>query len=470
MDATDLAFAGVARQAELVRAKEVTPRELVELCLERIARVDPQLNAFRSVYAERALAEADQAQARLNEGAERPLLGVPVAIKDNTDVAGDITAHGTNAFGPPARADGEVVRRVRAAGAIVIGKTNVPELCMWPFTESATWGVTRNPWNLDHVPGGSSGGSGAAVAAGLVPGALASDGAGSIRFPAGFCGLFGLKPQRGRISTAPLSEHWHGLSVYGWLTRRVLDTALLLDATIGGAPGDAAVADAPARPFAESAQSPPGRLRVALSFKVPPGVVATVDDEVRQGVQDTADLLRSLGHDVQERDPDYGLMFLATITRYFRGIHDEAGSLPHPERLERRTRGMSRTGALIPPSVIQRVRAVEGEWAARINALFDHHDVLLTPLTTAPAPRVGRWEGRGAQWTFNAAARLCAFGGTWNATGQPAAAVPAGWGAGGLPRTAQLVARPGDEATLLSLAAQMEAERPWADRRPAVAG
>jgi amidase len=206
-----LAFAPITRQAEMVRAGELAPRDLVDLYLARIERLDGELNAFRTVYRERALAEADQAAARLQAGDERPLLGVPVAIKDNVDVAGDVTTHGTSAYGEPAAQDCEVVRRVRAAGAIVIGRTNVPPLCGLPVTESATWGVTRNPWNLDHSPGGSSGGSGAAVAAGLVGAALGSDGGGSIRCPAAYCGLFGLKAQRGRVSLAPHPDHWHGM-------------------------------------------------------------------------------------------------------------------------------------------------------------------------------------------------------------------------------------------------------------------
>jgi amidase len=469
MDASDLAFAGIARQAELVRSREVSPRELVELYLERIQRLDPRLNAFRVVYADRAMAEADQAEARLKASDERPLLGVPIAIKDNTDVSGDVTTHGTGAHAGPARTDAEVIRRVRGAGAIVLGKTQVPELCIWPFTESATWGVTRNPWNPARAPGGSSGGSGAAVAAGLAPAALGSDGAGSIRYPSAFCGLFGLKPQRGRISLAPLSQHWHGLSVYGWLARRVLDSALLYDATAGAAPGDADSPPPPPRPYAQAARTAPGKLRIAVSYAVPPGVVARVDPDVRQGVQETVEALRGLGHEVRERDPDYGLIFLNTLTRYLRGIHDEGVTLSHPERLERRTRGVMRMGALIPPALVARARAAEPAIAARINSLFDDHDVLVTPMTTAPAPEVGRWEGRGALWTLNGVAALCPFGAPWNTTGQPAAAVPAGMGAEGLPRTAQLIARPNDEATLFSVAAQLEAERPWADRRPPIA-
>ncbi|MDX6668761.1 MAG: amidase [Solirubrobacteraceae bacterium] len=468
MEDSDLAFAGVARQAELIRDKELSPRELVELYLGRIERLDPRLNAFRVTFPERALAEADQAEARLGENDDRPLLGVPVAIKDNTDIAGELTPNGTGAYGEPAREDAEVVKRVRAAGAIVIGKTNVPELCMFPYGESATWGTTRNPWEPFHGPGGSSAGSGSAVASGLIGGALGSDGAGSIRIPAAWCGLFGLKPQRGRVSLAPLPEHWHGMSVAGWLTRRVADSALLYDATSGPGPGDAAVPPLPDRSYSEAARTPPGKLRIAVSVKPPPGVITSVDGEVRRAVEETAELLRSLGHDVQERQPDYGLLFLNVVARFLRGIHDDAAAVPHPQRLERRTRGMGRLGALVSSAALARARADEPKLAARVNRIFDDHDVLITPVTTRPPVEVGRWEGRGALWTLNGVARICPFTGLWNATGQPAASVPAGFAANGLPLAAQLVARPNDEATLFSLAAQIEAERPWAEHRPPV--
>ena len=203
MDPADLAYAGIARQAQLIRDGEVSSVELVGVYLERIARLDPVLNAFRSVLGERAQLEAEQADARRAGGDERPLLGVPIAVKDDIDVAGEPTDYGTNANERPVQQDAEVVRRLREAGAVIIGKTNVPELMILPFTETATWGATRNPWDLQRSPGGSSGGSGAAVAAGLVGAALGSDGAGSIRIPAAWCGLFGLKPQRGRVSLAP---------------------------------------------------------------------------------------------------------------------------------------------------------------------------------------------------------------------------------------------------------------------------
>jgi amidase len=469
MDATDLAFAGIVRQAELIREGEVTPRELVETYLERVAQLDRQLNAFRNVYGEKALAEADQAQARLRGGDQRPLLGVPLAIKDNVDVAGDVTTHGTNAFGEAARQDSEVVRRVRAAGAIVIGRTNVPPLCALSCTESPTWGVTRNPWDPTRTPGGSSGGSAAAVAGGLVGAALGSDGAGSIRNPAAYCALFGLKPQRGRLPLSPLPEHWHGLTAVGWLTRGVLDCALLLDATLGPGPVDRDRPEPPARPLAEAAAAPPGQLRIAWSLKVPPGTLGVhLAEPVAAAVAETAEVLRSLGHEVVERDPDYGPASLATGPRLFAGIRDEARTLPHFERLDRRFRHITWLAGAVTDGLLARARAAEAANAARINRVFDHCDLLLMPVIPELPFAVGRWEGRGVLATADGNTRLIPFTSPWNQTGQPAAAVPAGWTDDGLPRSVQLVARPGDEATLLSLAAHLEAERPWADRRPPV--
>jgi amidase len=464
----DLAFAGGARQAELLREREIAAPELVELYLERIERIDPRLNAFRVVLGEEALAEAERAQARLDAGETAPLLGVPVAIKDEFDVAGQVNTVGCATVEQPAQEDAEVVRRLRAAGAIPIGITKVPELTIWPFTESKTWGKTRNPWDPARTPGGSSGGSAAAVAAGLAAAALGSDGGGSIRIPAAWCGLLGLKVQRGRISYMPLREHWHGMSVPGPIARRVLDAALFLDAVAGSVQGDAASAPAPAEPFAAAAQRAPGRLRIAMSLKVPPGVTARVSAQSRRAIHETAELLRSLGHDVRERDPDYGLAWTHVTRRFLRGIHDDAHAMPNPERLERRTREMARMGGLVPARTVAHSVAREPQVAARVTSLFNEFDVLMTPVTARPAPAVGRWEGRGAVRTLNGITWHCPFTAMWNLTGQPAAAVPAGFDEAGMPMSVQLIGRFNDEATLLSLAAQIEAERPWAGILPPV--
>jgi amidase len=456
MDDADLAYAGLARQSELVASGEVSARELVDVVLERIERLDPVLNAYRVVFGERALEAAGAADARRKDGVRAPLLGVPVAIKDDVDVAGEFTAMGTDAHGPPAARDAEVVRRLRAAGAILVGKTNVPELTIVPFTETPTYGKTRNPWSLRHTPGGSSGGSAAAVAAGLAGAALGSDGGGSIRIPAANCGLFGLKPQRDRIPLVPLRESWHGLSVLGPLTRSVADCASFHDAVKDGAGS-----------FAEAAARAPGRLRIATSFKVPPPMIAPLGDEQRAAVEGTAELLRSLGHEVVERDPDYGRAFYGVIARYLRGIHDAAAAIPHPERLSRQTRGYARMGALVPRALLARLRAAEAADAARINAIFDDgFDVLLTPVFARGTLRIGEYEGRSALWTFSGTGRYVPYTAAFNHTGQPAASVPAGFAANGLPLAVQLVGRPDDEPTLLSLSAQLEAARPWAEQRP----
>jgi amidase len=467
MDGADLAFAGISKQAELIAAGELSARDLVELYLERIARLDPRLNAFRVVFAERARMEADQADARRKAGGQRPLLGVPIAVKDNIDVEGEVTCDGTNANEQPARTDAEVVRRLRGAGAVIIGKTNVPELCIWPFTETATFGVTRNPWDLQRAPGGSSGGSAAAVAAGLIGAALGSDGAGSIRIPSAWCGLFGLKPARGRVPLAPHPRHWHGLSVTGLLARHVADTALFHDVVCGPSEIDLDNIPAPAVPFAQAAATPPGKLRIAYSTRVPPGIVSRLDADAEGALHQTVELLRSLGHEVSQHDPDFGPSAGPTLTALFlRGIHDDARAVAHPERLERRTRAMARLGALIAPPLLARALASREQITRRTATLFEQHDVLLTPATAAPPPPIGRLQGRGAVLTLNTVAGWVPYNGIWNLTGQPAATVPAGLGADGLPRAVQIVGRANDEATLLSLAAQIEAQRPWSDQRP----
>ena len=463
MDATDLAYAGAAEQARLIRDGEVSARELVEATLARIERVNPRLNAYRIVFAERALAEADQADARRAGGQDRPLLGVPVAIKDDADIAGETTPFGTGANDVVKTADSDVVARLREAGAILIGKTNVPELMIFPFTETLSFGATRNPWNTDHTPGGSSGGSGAAVAAGLCGVALGSDGGGSIRIPAAFNGIFGLKPQRDRISLGPdHHDAWNGLSVYGPLARTVADAALFLDATADGAPEGG---------FTGALATEPGPLRIALSLNPPPplGPSVKLHDEQRQAIESTATILRELGHTVIEREVDYPLAaFLTFSARYFAGIHQDFTTLQRPDRTERRTKGMARIGSLIPAAQLAKARAAEASIARRINAIYDEADVVLMPGTSGPPFEIGELQGRGALWSTNASALRVPWYGVWNAIGQPAASVPAGFDALGLPLTAQLCGRPGDEVTLLRLAAQLEAARPWAGRRPPV--
>ena len=462
MDANDLAYAGAARQAQLIASGEVSAREVVAATLDRIERVDPQLNAYRVVLVERALAEADQADARRRAGDARPLLGVPVAIKDDTDVAGVPTTRGSAASDPAPRGlDAAVVGRLRAAGAVVVGKTSVPELMIWPFCETAAFGATRNPWALDRTPGGSSGGSGAAVAAGLCGVALGTDGAGSIRIPAAFCGVFGIKPQRGRVPLDPgASDGWHGLNHAGPIARGVADAALFLDAIADGAPQGG---------FAAAAARVPGRLRIAVATKIPPGVAGRLGRDQRAAVTATADLLRSLGHDVFDREIDYGLAGGAqVIARYLRGVHDEAAAVPHPERLEPRTRGMARNGGLVPAAAVARARRAEPALVARIGAVLATADAVLLPGPAGPPFRIGELDGRGPTRTLNAAIARVPYYGAFNATGQPACSVPAGFDGAGLPLAVQLAGRPHDEATLLSLAAQIEAARPWAERRPAL--
>jgi amidase len=465
---SDVAFAGMVRQAEMVRKGDVTPSELVELYLERIDRLDPELNSFRVVLADRARADAKRVEQRLvnGHGDRMALAGVPISIKDVEDLEGEVTCQGTAGFDEPAAADSEAVRRVREAGAIVLGKTNLPELAICGFTETEAWGITRNPWDLDHTPGGSSGGAGAALAAGLCAGASASDGAGSIRIPAALCGLFGLKPQRDRISLAPAREHWHGLSVTGSLARSVADSALWLDVCHGGVNGGP---PPPEHSFSQAARTKPGRLRIAYSSKAPRAIApAVVSAEVKSAVEQTADLLRSLDHAVEARDPDWGLVGNNLTPRYLNGITLEFERVPHPDRLEKRTAQFARLGRASGGRIVRNARRAEARDARRILSVFDRCDVLMTPVTGQATVEVGRWAGKGALRTVIGMSRVYPFCVPWNHLGNPAASVPAGFTSTGDPLAVQLIGRPNDEATLLSLAAQIEAERPWADRLPPV--
>ena len=456
----DVAFDGVAAQAVLVRHGEASARELVELALGRIDRLDGELNAFGAVLAERALADADRADERRARGDQAPLLGVPVAVKDEIDIAGEVTSRGTGAITARATADAEVVRRLRDAGAIVVGKTTMPELGLWPFTESITWGATRNPWDVERTPGGSSGGSAAAVAAGLVPAAIGVDGAGSIRIPAACCGVFGLKPQGGRVPRTPHDGDGNHWICFGPLTRSVLDSAIVFDVIQGDTPGR----------FERAARERPPRLRVAVCDAFPAGTRGTLSPDVRAALDGTADLLRSMGHEVVEREIDFRVRDNPVILGLmFRAIRDFVQEIERPQRLERRTRALGRPGALVPHRVVPRLLEAERRLGERLGRLFAEHDVLMTPVMSQPAVPVGIMEGRGATATYLWEAGWVPFTVLWNSTGQPAVSVPAGFSPTGLPLAVQLVGRPNEEATLLSLAAQLEHERPWADRRPPVA-
>jgi len=457
MDDRELAFAGAAQQARMLADGTITAPALLDVFLERIARLDPELRSYRVVLADSAREQAAAAQARLDAGERLPLLGVPIAIKDDVDIAGEVTTYGTAAHGPARTADAEVIRRLREAGAVFLGKTTVPEMTLWSFAETITFGATRNPWNTDYAPGGSSAGSAASVAAGLASMALGSDGMGSIRIPSAWCGLFAIKPQRDRVPLAPHDDAWNGLTVNGPIARTVEDAALFLDVTSDESG------------FVAAAAKEPGRLRIALSTKVPAPLVTRVGTQQRLALEEATALLRELGHHVVVRDFDYPSTAVThALSRYFRGVHDDVQTLPHRERLEARTREFARIGSLISDERMRRVRAAEAELAERVNSIYDDVDVVMTPGTALGPSRIGAYQRRGAVSTLLLVAARVPFQAMFNATGQPAAVVPWGFDGNGIPTSIQLVGRPFDEATLLSLSAQIERARPWADRRPGV--
>ncbi len=463
MSDTELAFAGPGALARLVADRAVSPRELVELFLRRIERLDPTLNAFRVTLAEEALAAAERPLSG-------PLAGVPVAVKDDTQVRGRAMTRGSRAPAQPAVEDGEVVSRLRAAGAIPIGITNVPELMIFPWTASDANGITRNPWDPARSPGGSSGGSAAAVAAGMVPAATGSDGGGSIRIPAASCGLVGFKPTRGRVSSHPASEDWLGLSTRGMLARTVADSALLLDVIQGARPGDSDRCPPPARPFADDAATRPRRLRVAVSRRVPAGLLAPLSRDQAVAFDRTARLLGELGHQVLERDPDYGLCSLEFTQTWLGGIAADFETLPSEGPVERSTAQMAALGRrIVPPRRRQRLKERRADVVARILRLWDEVDVLITPgLARTALPAEGGY-GRSAPVAFTIASRFTPWTPLFNLTGQPAVALPAGFGSDGLPLSVQLVGRHGEEGLLFSLAGEIEAAAPWEGRRPPLA-
>lgn len=456
----NLADLGVAEVVRATTSGDIAVGQVVEDCLARIDQRDPALNAFSVVMAEEARAEAARLDDAWQPEGLGPLFGVPVAVKEEIDVAGCVTTFGGRGNSTPATADAELVRRLRAAGAVIIGKTRMPEFGQWPFTESVAGGITRNPWRPTHSPGGSSGGSAVAVAAGMVPVAIGGDGGGSIRIPAACTGLFGLKPERGRVSTAPAPHLWWGLGTAGPLTRSVLDSAIVHDAIRGNVDTDLFRADEPAMSFTAAAVAEPRRLRIGWSTKpVSPGI--RVDVQSMRAVRETAALLERLGHDVREVDPHYPDPTAAFVPQFFAGVRTESDEVEHFDRLERRTRQVYRLGAWVRPAVVRRALRAGDRISEKANRVFTQVDLLLTPTIACRPPEVGVLSDGGAVTQSLRAMPMIAYTALWNVTGNPAAAVPAGVGPDGLPLSVQLVAPRGEETTILTLAAEIERERPW---------
>ena len=456
MESTELAYAGAARQAEMIRSGEATSVEIVQACLDRIEQHDGLLNSFRVVFREQALIDAAAADASRGP-ATGPLHGVPVAVKDDTDVAGHATRYGSNASDQDDKqADAEIVKRLRAAGAVLIGKTNVPELCVWPFTETEAFGVTRNPWNTGHTPGGSSGGSAAAVAAGFAGVAVGTDGGGSVRIPAACCGLFGIKTQRGRIPVAPKVDPWTDMSVYGPLSRNVADAALFMDATADRLGGEST--------FISAVSEDPGRLRVGWTVKPPlPGPVSK---DQKAAIERVMGVLEGLGHTTEKKAPKWGPMIPAFIPRYLRGIAGDVEDQPNPDLLDKRTKAMYRFSKAISDKTLQKALDKQSDCARIVDDYLTEFDVLVTPGLALQQLPVGKFAGKGGLWTFNGVARFTPFTAPFNMTGHPGINIPAGFDSDGLPLSVQIVGRPNSERQLISIAAQLEQAMPWADKRP----
>jgi len=470
---TDLAELDGVAQAELVRRGEASALELVDAAIERIERLNPILNAVVTTTFEAA---RELASRPLPDG---PLAGVPFLLKDlGAPMAGVRQTDGSRALRDAiAPADSELVRRYRATGLAILGKTNTPEFGNHSTTEPALFGPTRNPWDLTRTVGGSSGGSGAAVAAGMVPAAHGTDGAGSIRIPASCCGVFGLKPTRGRISAAPAGESMAGLSTSHVLTRSVRDSAALLDAACGPVPGDPHASPARERPFLDEVGRDPGRLRIAWTARPP--FDAPVDPACADAVRAAAELLEAQGHDVEEAAPEIDPeVILGTMARVwaasnaqdYRRIVRLLGRAPGPDELEKTTWELVEDG--------RRLGAVDllddlDEFAAatrRLAPFFETYAAWLTPtLAREPLPlgELNRSYGGGLAWWR----ADCAFN-PWNPianlAGLPSMSLPLHWSQAGLPVGTLITGRFGDEATLFRIAGRLEAARPWTGRRPGV--
>ena len=456
---------GLAASAAALAAGTHTAVDLVTAALDRIEASQPTLNAFRIVRRDKALAEAAAADRRLAAGERLPLLGVPIAVKDDTDIAGEPTAFGCGGDLPTQTADAESVRRLRAAGAVIVGKTNTCELGQLPFTSGAAFGYTRNPWAEDRTPGGSSGGSAAAVAAGLVPAALGSDGAGSVRIPASWTNLVGIKPQRGRISTWPHPELFHGLTVNGPLARTVADAALLLDTAAGAHLGDRHTPDP--LTVSDAVGRDPGRLRIALSLRIPFTATKTaLDPRVEAAVRRMAATLRRLGHTVTIADLHYGLLLGASfLPRSMAGIRQVATRMPGAV-VDPRTTANVRIGRLLGGPALAAARHAEPLLRKRIGGFFRDYDVVLAPPTATPPPRVEQIDGIGVGATNGLITAACPYTWPWNVLGWPSVNIPAGFTHTGLPVGAQLMGTADTEPLLVSLAAQVEEELHWERLRP----
>lgn len=470
----DFAFLDATAQAELVRTKQVKPSELVDAAIERIERLNPTLNAIITPMYDEA---RKAASGPLPEG---PFTGVPFLLKDLTAQYASARCTSGSAFlrDYVSDHDTELVIRHKRAGIVIIGKTNTPEFGLLPTTEPQLFGPTRNPWDTDRTPGGSSGGSAAAVAAGIVPFAHGNDGGGSIRIPASCCGLFGLKPTRARTPLGPdLGEDWEGLAIEHGLTRSVRDSAALLDATSGPDLGDPYPAPTPERPFLQEVGADPGKLRIAFATQTPTGTPLEADCVA--AVKDAAALCQDLGHDVFEAslsvdaeaitEPFISFM-AAAASATIEGWARTTGRTPTPDLFETYTWGMYLIGREQTASdYILGVRGLQG-LSRDIAPFFLDCDVWLTPTLAEPPVPIGSFEPAPENpiQGLQRAATFVPFTPICNVTGQPAMSVPLYWNAQGLPVGVHFVGRFGDEATLFRLAAQLEEARPWADRRPPV--
>jgi amidase len=471
--ADDLMFRPAVELAAMVQGGEITARELVETAFEAIERRNGELNAFVTLCEEQALAEADAVE----PGDQRPLAGVPIAVKDLVALTGGIRcAMGMNAMGEfVPEEDSALVRRLRDAGAIIVGKTNTPELGILPVTEPDRFGPARNPWDPSRTTGGSSGGSAAAVAAGMVPIAHANDGGGSIRIPASCCGLVGLKATRGRVSLAPLGEFVGGIAIEGVVSHTVLDTAVALDVLAGYEPGDPYWAPDPSAPFADAVDRSPGMLRVAFSAEAPNGV--PVDEDCVTATRATAELLESLGHTVFEAPTlsDEGYIdnfikiWVAGVAGNVRLMAEQLGRPIELSELEPLTAQMVEMAESITGAdylvALEYLRSL----SRRVVSMWSEIDVLLTPTLAKLPIEIGALrpkEGEPPIQMLNNAAEWVPFTPIWNVTGQPAVSLPLHQSETGLPVGVQLVGAPAAEELLISLSAQLEEARPWADRRP----